>query len=112
MRFAVILLLMTACPLLQAADGPSTGYWSLAQAREVLDKTRHVYIDPNLGGLTAGEREAVDKLIAAGQLLHEMYLDSLHPEALSADRVLSAREPRGSADGGAGTSCSICSGAR
>jgi len=91
MRLAVILLLITACPLLQAADGPSTGYWSLAQAREVLDKTRHVYIDPNLGGLTAGERAAVDKLIAAGQLLHEMYLDSLHPEALSADRVLSAR---------------------
>jgi len=93
MRFTVTLLLMTAGPLLQAAEAPETGYWSLNQAREVLDKTRHVYIDPNLDGLTAGERVAIDKLIAAGQLLHELYLDSLHPEALSAGRALSAQEP-------------------
>ncbi len=111
MRFTVTLLLMTAGPLLQAAEAPETGYWSLNQAREVLDKTRHVYIDPNLDGLTAGERVAIDKLIAAGQLLHELYLDSLIPKRYP---------PAGPClPGSPGThrwrrwdSCSICSGAR
>lgn len=97
MRLALIAFLIAfliAVPSLGAgAEAGPSGYWSLAQAREILDKTRHVRIGPDLGELTPGERQAVDKLLAAGRLLHELYLDSKHPQALDAARELETASP-------------------
>lgn len=93
MRLTLIALLITLPALaLEARPGPA-GYWTLDQAREILDKTRHVRIGPDLDALTPGERVAVEKLLAAGRLLHEMYLDSRHPQALDAARELDAADP-------------------
>ncbi len=92
MRLTLIALLAIMPSLAHGAEPGPAGYWTLDQAREILDKTRHVRIGPNLDALTPGEREAVDKLLAAGRLLHEMYLDSKHPQALDAARELDAAE--------------------
>jgi hypothetical protein len=81
---AIILLVLAIAPDLAAAEQLPAGNWSLEQANAVLDKTRHVYLAPGLDSLSAGEQAAAAKLIAAGRLLHEMYLDSLHPQALDA----------------------------
>ena len=66
-----------------AADEPPKGYWSQQQASEILDKTRQVFLDPDLSALTTGERAAVRKLIAAGHIINRLYEDSMHPQALS-----------------------------
>jgi len=81
---AMTLLVLATTPDLQAAEQMPAGNWSLEQANAVLDKTRHVYLAPGLDSLSAAEQAAAAKLIAAGRLLQEMYLDSLHPQALDA----------------------------
>jgi hypothetical protein len=63
-------------------------YWTLEQATETLQKTRRVYLDPDLSALTAGERAAVASLLGAGEILHRLYEDSMHPQALVAKDIL------------------------
>jgi len=58
------------------------------QASEILEKTRHVFLDPDLSALTSGERAAVAKLLKAGDIVHHIYEDSMHPQALSAKQFL------------------------
>ncbi len=72
-----------------AQDLPGT-YWSQQQASEILDKTRRVYLDPDLSALTPGEQAAVSKLIEAGHIMNRLYEDSLHPQALEAKHDLQA----------------------
>jgi len=81
---ATALLVLATAPQLEAAEPMPAGNWSLRQANAVLDKTRHVHLGPSLDSLSAAEQAAAAKLIAAGRLLQEMYLDSLHPQALDA----------------------------
>ena len=50
------------------AGEPPDAYWSLEQATEILDKTRHVYLDPDISALTTGEQAAMAKLIEAGHI--------------------------------------------
>ena len=63
-------------------------FWSQQQASEILDKTRHVYLDPDLSALTSGEQAAVSKLIEAGHIMNRLYEDSMHTEALAWKRAL------------------------
>jgi hypothetical protein len=72
-----------------AADLPE-GYWPASKSKAVLDKARTIVLDPDLSGLTAGERAAVDALLEAGAILQRLYEDSRHPEALAAARALDA----------------------
>ncbi len=58
------------------------GYWSLQQAREILDQTRTITLDPDLTSLTAAEQAAVEKLLRAGGIFQRIYEDSMHPQAL------------------------------
>lgn len=64
-----------------AQELPS-GYWSMEQAKEVIDKTRLVVLDPDTSSLTSSEKAAVTKLIKAGVIFNRIYQDSLHSEAL------------------------------
>lgn len=59
------------------------GYWSLDQAREVLDKTRNITLAPDLTSLTPAEKAAIAKLIEAGMIFNRLYEDSIHPQALA-----------------------------
>ncbi|MCW8926401.1 MAG: hypothetical protein OQJ84_09105, partial [Xanthomonadales bacterium] len=70
------------------AEPPHNDHLSQAQASEILDKTRHVFLDPDLSALTRGERAAVAKLLKAGDIIHRLYEDSMHPQALSSKRFL------------------------
>ena len=70
------------------ANEISDGYWSQQQAAQILEKTRHVFLDPDLSVLTDGERAAVAKLLDAGQLIQILYEDSMHPQALAATQFL------------------------
>ena len=70
-----------------AQESPD-GYWSLEQAKEVLDKTRVIVLDPDLSSLTEAEKAATDKLIKAGIIFNRIYQDSLHAQALESLREL------------------------
>jgi len=72
-----------------AQDLPDT-YWSQQQVAEILDKTRQVFLDPDLSALTSGEQAAVSKLIEAGHIMNRLYEDSMHPQALEARHDLQA----------------------
>ena len=78
----------------QAGELPDT-YWSLQQAKEILDKTRHVYLDPDISALTNGEQAAVSKLIEAGHIMNSLYEDSMHPGALASKQVLLSMQKKG-----------------
>jgi hypothetical protein len=65
-----------------AATGPLLqGGWSAEQRRAVLDKVLAVRLAPDLGHLTAGERMAVDELLAVGEIMQRLYEDALHHQA-------------------------------
>ncbi len=72
-----------------AQDLPA-GYWSMEQAKQLIDKTRLVVLDPDISSLTAAEKAATAKLIRAGEIFNRVYQDSLHDEALEALENLKA----------------------
>lgn len=72
-----------------AQELPDT-YWSQQQISEILDKTRRIFLDPDLSALTTGEQAAVSKLIEAGHILNQLYEDSMHPQALESKHKLQA----------------------
>ncbi|MGI9264785.1 MAG: NUDIX hydrolase, partial [Gammaproteobacteria bacterium] len=79
---AVSMVCLVQTPAVSASELPD-GYWNLEEASEILDRTRHVDLESDLAGLSAGEKAAVTKLLLAGRLLNAVYEDSLHAEALS-----------------------------
>ena len=77
--FVVAMLMFTHV----AADLPD-GYWSVDQTQPILDATLRVTLDPNLSHLSAAESQALGELLAAGNSMHELYEQQLHPQALAA----------------------------
>jgi hypothetical protein len=61
-----------------------TGYWSPEQAKEILDKTRTIRLEPKPAQLSAGERTAIAKLLEVGKIFQSIYEDQLHPQAREA----------------------------
>jgi hypothetical protein len=73
------------------ARGPALtldGAWTPEQAGPLLAKTQTVELAPDLSHLTAGERAAVDKLLAVGAILQELYEDQRHVDAAAARTLL------------------------
>lgn len=70
-----------------AADLPP-GYWGPDRIDPILNKTVTVRLTPSLAGLTPGEHRAVEKLLDAGGVLHRIYLEQTHRQALSAKAEL------------------------
>lgn len=68
------------------------GYWTVEQARPILEKTHRVHLSPSLDSLNEGERVAVQKLLEVGVIMQRLYEDSLHPDALAAYDELVALE--------------------
>ena len=56
--------------------------WGDAELDPIMDKTLRLHLAPSTDGLTAAEKKAVESLLQVGQIFHELYLDSRHPEAL------------------------------
>jgi hypothetical protein len=55
--------------------------WSDAQVQAILDNTLTVRLEPDLSKLSAGEQRAVEKLLAAGRKMQEVYELQLHRDA-------------------------------
>jgi hypothetical protein len=78
-------LLLAALPA--AAELPD-GYWPVERTAPILESRLDVTLAPDLGHLSAAEREAIDELLAAGAIVHTLYEQQLHEEAPEAKRRL------------------------
>ena len=81
----MIKLLMTALLLTQVLP---TGYWPVEKSQPIIDKTQTITLSPDLSKLSAGERQAVAKLIEVGRIFQKLYEEQRHPQALSSYRAL------------------------
>ena len=85
------LLICTALFLLsgtQASGQLPEGYWPVEKSQPILDATLRVTLDPSLAHLSAAESKALESLLAAGSIMHELYLQQLHSEAQRAKFAL------------------------
>jgi hypothetical protein len=64
------------------------GYWPLEKSQPIIDKTQTIRLAPELSQLTAGERNAVEKLLEVGKIFQSLYEKQRHPETLSSYREL------------------------
>lgn len=85
---STILLLLLSASTTSADQDPAEGYWTVEQANSILDKTLRVHLSPDLAYLTGGEQEAVEHLLEVGSIMHRLYLESRHVEALAAREKL------------------------
>lgn len=60
------------------------GYMPVEQSSAILEKTLPLRFDPDLSGLGPGEKQAVEKLLEAYQLVQELFELSLHEKSLEA----------------------------
>jgi len=72
------------------------GAWPAERRQEVLDKTLTVRLAPDLSALTAGERRAVEELLAVGEIMQRLYEDANHRQAAEVRRALAAAPAEGS----------------
>lgn len=66
----------------------ANGYWPLEKSQPIVEKTQTIRLAPDISQLSAGERQAVAKLIEVGQIFQKLYELQRHPEALSSYRAL------------------------
>jgi hypothetical protein len=83
-KFGCCLLLMA---LPAAAELPDV-YWPVERTQPILDARLEVTLAPDLGHLSPSERQALYALLAAGKIMHALYEQQLHEEALEAKRRL------------------------
>lgn len=82
-----------------ASDALPKAYWGPDKALPILDKTITLTLAPDLSGLSPAERKAVDDLLQAGELIHELYLEQRHHQSLEALAQLKAlNAEQGTAD--------------
>jgi hypothetical protein len=100
MRFGRILatLVALAAAWPAVAQDPNAGlppgYWGVEKTRPLLQTTGTIRLDPDLSGLSAGERVAVGKLLEAGRIFGRLFLQQYHPQAVSALAELQALDKR------------------
>jgi len=78
--FLMALALLAGSALAELPEG----YWGTDQSQAILDVTLRISLDPDLSHLTQAESQAVNELIAAGRIMHELYERQLHAEASDA----------------------------
>ena len=64
------------------------GYWPLEKSQPIIDKTQTIRLAPDLAQLSAGERQAVARLLEVGKIFQSIYEDQRHKQALSSDHDL------------------------
>jgi hypothetical protein len=86
-------LLGISASLASAQELP-TGCWSADRVQPILDSTLEIRLDPDLSALSSAERSVVRDLLEAGEILHRLYLESRHRQAISsrADLLFHHRE--------------------
>ncbi len=66
------------------------GAWAVERRQELLGKVLTVRLAPDLSHLTAGERRAVDELLAVGEIFQRLYEEALHHQAAAVREQLAA----------------------
>ena len=89
---SLCLLGLVAAPA--TAELPA-GYWTAADSQPLLDATLRVELHPDLSGLSAAETRALQELIAAGRIMHDLYETQLHKDAAAAKAALDALHAAG-----------------
>ena len=93
-RFLSIgLLVCLATPL--HAELPD-GFWPADKTQPILDATLRITLAPDLSHLTANETRALESLLAAGAIMHDLYEEQLHAEAQKARYALEELHAAGS----------------
>jgi hypothetical protein len=90
---AAILAAAPGAPAVAEAQGPASpdpAPWPAERRREVLDKTLELRLAPDLAHLTAGERRAVEELLAVGEIMQRLYEEGRHHQAAEARATLAA----------------------
>lgn len=97
MRIVLAAAFLAAAVSLGAARAAlPVGYWHPARVAYVLGEVVPLRLAPDLGGLTTGERTALDELLAVGRVFQDLYEAARHPQALSTRATLeqyARREP-------------------
>lgn len=73
---------------MKSANSSLSGYWPIEKSQPLIDKTQTIRLTPDLSQLSAGERQAVAKLLAVGKIFQSLYEQQRHWQAESADRDL------------------------
>jgi hypothetical protein len=63
-------------------------YWPVEKSQPIIDKTQTLTLSPDTSKLSAGERQAVAKLIEVGKIFQRLYEIQRHPEAVSSYKKL------------------------
>lgn len=94
MILASLALGLSACACAHGGAPVSTAgiapAWDAAQIDPILARTQRLHLAPDLSALTPGEQAAARELLAAGERLHQLYLQQRHPQALAAAAYLEA----------------------
>ncbi len=64
--------------------------WEQDRIQPILDRTARLHLAPDLSALTPNEEVAVRELLAAGERMHQLYIQQRHPQALGAAAYLGA----------------------
>ena len=96
MKLSLCLLVpvaLAAAPVAAQTPAPARA-WSPAQAQAILDKMGRTRLAPDLSHLSAGERQAVAKLLQVGEIFQDLYEQQRHRGALASKAALArARDP-------------------
>ena len=85
---ALLIMSLVAIAIGQTKPGPKrsgtwpAGYWPFAQSQPIIDKTQTIRLAPDLSQLSAGERQAVAKLLEVGKIFQQLYEEQRHAQAL------------------------------
>jgi len=85
---ALLIMSLVAIATGQTKPGPKrsgtwpAGYWPFAQSQPIIDKTQTIRLAPDLSQLSAGERQAVAKLLEVGKIFQQLYEEQRHAQAL------------------------------
>lgn len=88
---AVISLLASAGGQTKKRMNPANllaGSWPVAKSQPVIDKTETVRLAPGLAHLSPAERQAISKLVEAGEIFQVLYEEQRHAQARRAYRDL------------------------
>src|SRR5918992_3168043 len=90
-RVAALLILATLFVITPSQPRPGrktqtpwpAGYWPHEKSQPLIEKTQTIRLAPDLSALSAGEKLAVRKLLAVGDIFQKLYEDQRHAQALS-----------------------------
>lgn len=92
--FTGLLLLATLAAYAPAQIALPRGYWTRAQSQSIIDKTQTTRLAPDLSGLTANERRAIEKLNEVGAIFQTLYEMQRNPNSIQALSALEQLDKR------------------